>query len=61
MSDISTSAYMHTFESLLKARRENGGKLAVERESEFAAELDRLWWECTPEEQDALIQKVTLR
>lgn len=51
--DMRTSeAFRIKFLELLAARKSAGGALNCEQESEFVAELDRLWWLMTEAEQD---------
>jgi hypothetical protein len=46
--------YQAIFVELLAARKEADDNLPQEREAEFAAKLDDIWWKLTKDEQDGL-------
>ena len=51
-SSFTVQAFRTKFFELLAARKRAGDTLNCEQESEFVAELDRLWWEMSEAEQD---------
>jgi len=56
-----TERYLEKLDELLSARAAAGGTLTQDEESRFCEELDEIWRQMTPEEEDIVEAAVEAR